>query len=141
MTFFIRLHLYTHLMLVFIQQMWATVSVITAWQLPHTTALSNYLLYVTVHTYWPMNMEQTECSETLAFKLQTPVNHPEESIQHSEHGESLKSRKIISWFPSPWSETLMYLSDYNAETPAPYDSFDRQWNIAWIPVNKYSYFY
>jgi hypothetical protein len=35
----------------------------------------------------------TECSETLAFKLQTPVNHPEESIQH-EHGESLKSRKV-----------------------------------------------
>jgi hypothetical protein len=30
----------------------------------------------------------------LAFKLQTPVNHPEESIRQSEHGESLKSRKI-----------------------------------------------
>jgi hypothetical protein len=25
-----------------------------------------------------MKMEQTECSETLAFKLQTPVNQPEE---------------------------------------------------------------
>jgi hypothetical protein len=42
-----------------------------------------------------MKMEQTECSEKLAFKLQTPVNHPEESIQHSEHGESLKSRMYI----------------------------------------------
>jgi hypothetical protein len=41
-----------------------------------------------------MNMEQTECSETLAFKLPTSVNHPEESIRHSEHGESLKSRII-----------------------------------------------
>jgi hypothetical protein len=29
----------------------------------------------------------------LAFKLQMPVNHPEESTRHSEHGESLKSRK------------------------------------------------
>jgi hypothetical protein len=29
----------------------------------------------------------------MAFKLQTPVNHPEERKQHSEHGESLKSRK------------------------------------------------
>jgi hypothetical protein len=29
----------------------------------------------------------------LAYKLQTPVNHPEESKQHSECGESLKSRK------------------------------------------------
>jgi hypothetical protein len=28
-----------------------------------------------------MKMEQTECSGTLAYKLQTPVNHPEESIQ------------------------------------------------------------
>jgi len=37
-----------------------------------------------------MKMEQ--CSETSAYKIQTPVNYPEESIQHSEHGESLKSR-------------------------------------------------
>ena len=42
--------------------------------------------------YPPMNMEQTECSETLAYKLQTPGNYPKESIQHTEHGESLKSR-------------------------------------------------
>jgi hypothetical protein len=42
-----------------------------------------------LHIYPPMKMEQTQCSETLAFKLQTPVNHPEESIRHSEHGESL----------------------------------------------------
>jgi hypothetical protein len=26
-------------------------------------------------------MERTECSETLKYKLQTPVNHPEESIR------------------------------------------------------------
>jgi hypothetical protein len=35
--------------------------------------------------------DETECSETLAFKLQTPVNQPEESIRHTEHSESLKS--------------------------------------------------
>jgi hypothetical protein len=40
-----------------------------------------------------MKMEQIECSETSAYKIQTPGNYPEESIQHSEHGESLKSRK------------------------------------------------
>jgi hypothetical protein len=39
-----------------------------------------------------MKMEQTECSETSSFKIQTPGNYPDESIQHSEHGESLKSR-------------------------------------------------
>ena len=35
-----------------------------------------------------MKMEQTECSETLAYKIQTPGNYPEESKQHSEQGES-----------------------------------------------------
>jgi len=40
-----------------------------------------------------MKMEQTECSETSAYKFQTPGNHPKESIQHSVHGESFKSRE------------------------------------------------
>jgi hypothetical protein len=44
---------------------------------------------------WPVKMEQTKCSEVLVFKLQTPVNHPEESIRHSEHGESLKSVVLL----------------------------------------------
>jgi len=39
-----------------------------------------------------MKMEQTDCSETSAYKIQTPEHYPEESIQHSEHGKSLKSR-------------------------------------------------
>jgi len=30
-----------------------------------------------------MKMEQTECSETSAYKLQTPGNYPKESIQHT----------------------------------------------------------
>jgi hypothetical protein len=38
-------------------------------------------------------MEQIECSETSAYKIQMPGNHPEENIQHTEHGESLKSKK------------------------------------------------
>ena len=39
-------------------------------------------------------MDQTECSETSAYKIQMPGNYPEGSIQHSEHGESFKSRNI-----------------------------------------------
>jgi len=35
-----------------------------------------------LHTYLPMKMEQTECSETLAYKIQTLGNYPEESIQY-----------------------------------------------------------
>jgi len=33
-----------------------------------------------------------------AFKIQTPGNYPKESIQHTEHGESLKSS--LFWFLS-----------------------------------------
>jgi len=36
--------------------------------------------------------------ETSALKIQTPGNYPEESIKHSEHGESLKSRMLASYF-------------------------------------------
>jgi hypothetical protein len=39
------------------------------------------------------------CSEMLVFKLQMPVNHPEESIQHSEHNKSLKLIKVIRVLP------------------------------------------
>jgi hypothetical protein len=46
-----------------------------------------------------MKVEQTECSATLTFTLQTPVNNPEGGIQHAEHGESFKSRvKILAVF-------------------------------------------
>jgi hypothetical protein len=34
-----------------------------------------------------MKMEQTECSETSAYKIQTPENYPEENIQ----------QKRLSW--------------------------------------------
>jgi len=45
-----------------------------------------------------MKMEQTECSETSAYKIQTPGNYPKESTQHTVHGESLKTR-IQSVYP------------------------------------------
>ena len=36
-----------------------------------------------LHTYPPTKMEQTVCSEMLAYKIQTPENYPEESIQQN----------------------------------------------------------
>ena len=39
-----------------------------------------------------MKMEQTECTETSEYEIQRPGNHPKEMKQHSERGESLKSR-------------------------------------------------
>jgi len=38
-----------------------------------------------------MKMEESECSEKSAHKIQTPENHPKERIEHSEQDESLKS--------------------------------------------------
>jgi hypothetical protein len=37
----------------------------------------------------------TECSEMSQYKIQTPGNYPEENMQHSEQGKSLKSRNGI----------------------------------------------
>jgi hypothetical protein len=51
-----------------------------------------------LHIYLPMKMERTGCSETSACKFQTPGNYPEESLQHTEHGESLESRIYHSYF-------------------------------------------
>jgi hypothetical protein len=42
--------------------------------------ISTYLKPSHSYTYLPMKMEQTECSETSAYKMQTPGNYPEESI-------------------------------------------------------------
>jgi hypothetical protein len=39
---------------------------------------------VTLHTHSPTKMEQTECSEILAFKLQASGNNPEKSVQHNK---------------------------------------------------------
>jgi hypothetical protein len=33
-----------------------------------------------------------------AYKIQTPGNHPEENIQHTEHGGSLKSKTTFIYF-------------------------------------------
>jgi len=54
-------------------------------------------------------MEQTECSEPSARKIQTPENHPPphtqtkqnktKSVQHSEHGGSLNQDSELYWLP------------------------------------------
>jgi len=46
-------------------------------------------------SYLPAYEDGTECSETSAHEIQPPENYPEESVQHSEHGESLKSRVFV----------------------------------------------
>jgi len=70
-------------------------------------------------------MEQTVCSETLAYKIQTLGNYPEESIQHSEHNESLKKKKYSgqkkplhkwdTWFKAEelyWEFAVLFANEY-----------------------------
>jgi hypothetical protein len=38
-----------------------------------------------------MKMKQIECSETSAYKIETPGNHPEENIQNAKFAFWLKS--------------------------------------------------
>jgi hypothetical protein len=57
-----------------------------------------------------MKMVQIECPETSAYKIQTPGNHPEENIQHTEHGENLKS-KILTFCCSGFRVNLHCLNN------------------------------
>jgi hypothetical protein len=53
-------------------------------------------------------MEQTECSETSAYKIQMPVNYPEESTQQ-EYVKIIKECKAIplqAWTGPEDSRTL-----------------------------------
>jgi hypothetical protein len=54
-------------------------------------------------------MEQTDCFETSSIKHHTPENIPKDYTQHSEHGESLKSRINCSML----SPNLIRYSIYN----------------------------
>jgi len=42
-----------------------------------------------------MKMEQTECSETSAYKIQMPGNYPEENIQHNGENQKDKVQPVI----------------------------------------------
>jgi hypothetical protein len=44
-----------------------------------------------------MKIEQTACSETSAYKIQTPGSYPEENMQRTKHGESLDSRITVDF--------------------------------------------
>jgi hypothetical protein len=51
---------------------------------PLSYVYPNYSQIQSLLTYLPMKMEHTECSETSAYKIQTPGNYPEENIQHKK---------------------------------------------------------
>jgi hypothetical protein len=61
---------------------------------PYNTPTFSNLIH---SSHQPAYEDGTECSETSAYNIQTSGNYPGESIQHSEHGESLKSRIVIAY--------------------------------------------
>jgi len=73
----------------------------------------------------------TEHSETSAHKIQTPENRPLERIQHSQHGELLKSRirqRLLTYIQRTWI--------YTKDRPALLSSLQRQWQQRSRPINK-----
>jgi hypothetical protein len=44
-----------------------------------------------------MKMEQIECSETSAYKIQTPGNHPEENIEQRISCSVLNNKLVFSY--------------------------------------------
>jgi hypothetical protein len=57
-----------------------------------------------------MKMEQRECSEMLAYKIQTPGNYPEESIQQFFTLHETKNWHTFSWCQSGWRWWCLPLS-------------------------------
>jgi hypothetical protein len=52
--------------------------------------------------------------ETSVYKIQKPGNYPEESIQHSDHGESLKSRMQLRFHLEHQAEISLITSQVAA---------------------------
>jgi hypothetical protein len=63
-----------------------------------------------------MKMEQTVCSETLAFKLQMPGNHPEESIRQITNDPQRTCHKNIESSSEIFSKVL-YRAEYWIRVP------------------------
>jgi hypothetical protein len=55
----------------------------------------------------------TECFETLAYKIQTLRNYPEESRKHTGHGESFKSRTVIVVYSDLYSGRQRKWQDFS----------------------------
>ena len=75
----------------------------------------SFLVHST-HIYLPMKMEQTESSETSVHKLQTPGYYPKESIQHTEHGESLKTSFYVFFISKAHIPLTLSEKNWTAQT-------------------------
>jgi hypothetical protein len=77
----------------------------------------NYRRRWITHTYTPMKMEQTQCSETLAFKLQTTVNHPETKHTKSRTGRMFEVKRVLEFDASPTDAAWHTRNRHSSITP------------------------
>ena len=97
---------------------------------------------VILHTYPTMKMEETVCSETLAYRIQTPANYPEESIQHVS---CCKHSQFPSIFPLVWilSYSLNFFTGLhmakcftNCSKRCSYEKKSKEWTHVLVLSNK-----
>ena len=62
----------------------------------------------------PMKMDQAECSETSADKIQTPGNHPKWIIQNSQPDDETQTKQFEIPFLYPEASALSVLSALSA---------------------------
>jgi len=67
------------------------------------TSLINEVYFIDL----PVKMEPIVSSETSAIRTQTPGNYPKRNKLHLEHGESLKTRKMVECFPAHRTHYVM----------------------------------
>jgi len=70
----------------------------TLFRLNREVGMKNTPTFLNIlHIYLTMKMEQPDCSETWAYKFQTPENYPEESIQlfTNQDGVTLQNNSVV----------------------------------------------
>ena len=82
-----------------------------------------------------LKMEPTQCSETSAFNTQTPGKYPEDNLSLLQHGESLKTRKILfGWIDGSRSGGYEFMC--NTLYGWPVDSFIEGYEVI-FPTRKF----
>jgi hypothetical protein len=66
-------------------------------------------------SHLPAYEDGTDCSETSAYKIQTPGNYPDGSTQHSEQSESFKSKCKFIQMKSSLNINSVYSCTYCLE--------------------------
>ena len=108
-------------------EVWSVTAVVKVFK-PKVSLYNYYNFLNPSHTsHLPAYEDGTECSETSAYKIQTPGNCPEESIQHSEQVEGSE----IENTPSNFSILFLKKGHENYTSFRPRKTWIRHWPPVW----------